>query len=85
VDGIVVDIERDDSAGWRDNSASELESYGLRRDREIMKNGELRAGLSWANQFTGFPGPLSKAEYEQNPQQSIYAQSGFTNQYFSEQ
>jgi iron complex outermembrane recepter protein len=83
--GMAMDLELNDTAGWRENSASELESYGLRWDREIAKNRELRAGLSWANQFTGFPGPLSTAEYEADPRQSIYAQSGAGNQYFSEQ
>lgn len=83
--GVAVDIERNFSAGWRENSASELESFGLKWDREFGKGSELRAGFSWADQFTGFPGPLSLAEYRQNPRQSIYTQAGQANQYFSEQ
>jgi iron complex outermembrane recepter protein len=83
--GIALDAERNLSDGWRENSASELESYGLRGDRVIAKNVEVRAGMSWADQFTGFPGPLSTTAYKQNPRQSIYAQSGSGDQYFSEQ
>jgi iron complex outermembrane recepter protein len=83
--GIAVDVERSFSAGWRKNSASELESYGLRWEREITKNAEVHAGASWAHQFTGLPGPLSTTEYRQDPQQSLYAQSGQADQYFSEQ
>ena len=83
--GVVVDYERNFSAGWRENSASELESAALRWDREVWKGSELRAGISWADEFTGFPGPLSEKEYREDPRQSIYEKSGQADQYFSQQ
>jgi iron complex outermembrane recepter protein len=83
--GISFDLERNFSDGWRENSASELESSGLRWDRKIADGNELRAGLSWAHQFNGFPGPLSTSQYHQDPRQSIYTQAGQADQYFSEQ
>ncbi len=83
--GVVFDYERNFSAGWRENSASELESAALRWEREVWKGSELRAGISWADEFTGFPGPLSEQEYRENPRQSIYEKSGQADQYFSQQ
>jgi iron complex outermembrane recepter protein len=83
--GVAFDFERNFSAGWRENSASELESAGLRWERELRKGTELRAGISWADEFTGFPGPLSEKEYRENPRQSIYLKSGQADQYFSQQ
>ena len=83
--GVAFDYERNFSAGWRENSASELESAGLRWERELRKGSELRAGISWADEFTGFPGPLSEKEYRENPRQSIYVKSGQADQYFSQQ
>ena len=83
--GVAVDFERNFSTGWRENSASELESAGLRWEREMGKGTELRAGISWADELTGFPGPLSEKEYRENPRQSIYVKSGQANQYFSQQ
>ena len=83
--GIAVDLERNFSAGWRENAASELESAALRWDREFRKGTELRAGVSWADEYTGFPGPLSEKEYQENPRQSVYEKSGQADQYFSQQ
>jgi iron complex outermembrane recepter protein len=83
--GLALDYERNFSNGWRENSASELESAGLRWEREVRKGTELRAGISWIDEFTGFPGPLSELEYRENPRQSIYVKSGQADQYFSQQ
>jgi iron complex outermembrane recepter protein len=83
--GVALDYERNFSAGWRENSASELESAALRWDRELRKGTELRAGISWTDEFAGFPGPLSEQEYRENPRQSIYVKSGQAAQYFSQQ
>ena len=82
--GIAFDSERNFSHGWRENSASELQTAALRWDREIRKGTELNAGFSWADEFTGFPGPLSTEDYHKNPQQSIYTQAGQADFYFSE-
>ncbi|NJR42580.1 MAG: TonB-dependent receptor plug domain-containing protein [Akkermansiaceae bacterium] len=83
--GIALDYERNFSDGWRENAFNELESASFRWDREIQKNQELRAGFSWSDELTGFPGPLSEEEYRENPRQSIYQNNGDADQYFSRQ
>ena len=87
IDGndLAFDLERNYTDGWRQNAASELESAALRWGKELTK--ELRAnfGISRAEEFNGFPGPLSTERYLLDPRQSIYALAGQANQYFSEQ
>ena len=83
--GLSFDLEHNFTDGWRDNAVSELESAGLRWDREISQGNEVRAGIAWADEYTQFPGPLSKEQYEKNPRQSIYSASGDGDQYFSQQ
>jgi iron complex outermembrane recepter protein len=83
--GISFDAERNFTDGWRDHSASEMESAGLRWNKEIARGNEWRMGLSWIDELNEFPGPLGKEEYQKDPRQSLYLQSGFGDQYFSEQ
>ncbi len=83
--GIALDLERNFTSGWRENSASELTSGALKWDRELVKGSVARLGFSWADIYGGFPGPLSKAEYLADPRQSLYAKSGQGDQYFSQQ
>ena len=81
--GLAFDLERNETQGWRENSASELESAGLRWQRTLAQGTGLKAGIAWSDEFAEFPGPLASEQYEQDPQQSIYAEYG--HQYFSEQ
>ncbi|YCM46486.1 TonB-dependent receptor [Verrucomicrobiaceae bacterium 227] len=83
--GLAFDYERNFTDGWRDNAASELESAALRWDYDYANGLEARAGLSWSDEFTGFPGPLSEERFHDDPRQSIYAESGLAGQYFSQQ
>lgn len=80
-----LDVERNDTDGWRDNSASEVDSFGLRWKREIFDAVEARIGLTYADEYGEFPGPLTKDRYLADPRQSIYALYGQADQYFSEQ
>lgn len=81
--GIAFDFERKFADGWRMNSASELETTGVRWNREITKAVDLLAGFSCSNEYTEFPGPLSTKQYNQNPRQSIYVNAKKGAQYFS--
>lgn len=83
--GLRLDLERNFTDGWRQNAASEVESASLRWDRMIGSEIEVEAGFSWSDEFTGFPGPLTKDRYKADPRQSIYAVFGQGDQYFSEQ
>ena len=83
--GLQLDLERNFTDGWRENAASEVESAALRWDRMIGREMEIDAGFSWSEEFTGFPGPLTEERYKDDPRQSIYAQFGQADQYFSEQ
>lgn len=80
-----LDLERNYTDGWRDNAASEVDSIGIRWKKEFMPGNVARLGVSYTDEYSEFPGPLGTTEYFQNPKQSIYAQSPFANQYFSEQ
>ncbi len=82
--GLAFDYEHNVTDGWRENSASELQSAALRWDHEFHHGLELESGISWADEFTGFPGPLSSEEYRKNPRQSIYSQAAQAKFYFSE-
>ncbi|QJE97616.1 TonB-dependent receptor [Luteolibacter luteus] len=83
--GISFDLERNFTDGWRDNAASELESAAFRWNKELAKGAEAIFGVSWADEFNGFPGPLTKDRYLLNPRESIYALAGQADQYFSDQ
>lgn len=83
--GISMDYERNQADGWRDNSGSELESAALRWDHSYRKGLDLKGGISWADEYAEFPGPLSTEEYRQDPRQSIYSQAGQAKFYFSRQ
>ena len=82
---IAFDLERNFTDGWRQNAASELESAAFRWGKEIAKGSDASFGISWADEFNGFPGPLTKDRYLLNPRESIYALAGQADQYFSEQ
>ena len=79
------DLERNLTDGWRRNSASELEAISLRWRTDLSQGIEASFGISWTEEFTGFPGPLSRQRYLQDPRQSIYALAGQADQYFSKQ
>jgi iron complex outermembrane receptor protein len=79
--GLGADFERNISDGWRENSASEIESASLRWDRDLSC-GSADASLSWADEYHQFPGPLTDAQYHDDPRQSNYANA---DQYFYEQ
>lgn len=83
--GIGFDFEKNLTDGWRDNAWSDLESAAVRWDKTLTRGIEADFGLSWAEEGGGFPGPLTKTRYRLNPRQSIYAQFGQADQYFSEQ
>ncbi|MFD0895565.1 TonB-dependent receptor [Luteolibacter ambystomatis] len=79
------DLERNYTDGWRDNAASEVDSFGVRWKREIFPGTVARLGVSYADEYGEFPGPLGKTQYLTDPRQSIYAAAGQGNQYFNEQ
>lgn len=79
------DLERNFTDGWRDNAASELESAAFRWGKDLARGAEANFGISWADEFNGFPGPLSKDRYLLNPRESIYELAGQAEQYFNEQ
>ncbi|MCW1920940.1 TonB-dependent receptor [Luteolibacter arcticus] len=83
--GITFDAERNFTDGWRDNAFSELETAALRWDKQLAPWIGAEFGVSWAEESGGFPGPLTKQRYLLDPRQSIYAQSGQADQYFSDQ
>ncbi|MEK7949923.1 TonB-dependent receptor [Luteolibacter soli] len=83
--GITFDAERNFTDGWRDNAFSELQTASLRWDKQLVDWIGADFGVSWADESGGFPGPLTKQRYLLDPRQSIYAQSGQGDQYFSEQ
>ena len=83
--GISFDLERNFTDGWRDNAASELESAAFRWGKDLAQGAGANFGVSWADEFNGFPGPLSKDRYLLNPRESIYALAGQADQYFNEQ
>jgi iron complex outermembrane recepter protein len=80
-----LDLERNYTDGWRQNSASEVESVGVRWRRELAPGVLARLGISYADELGEFPGPLGKQAYFTDPRQSIYSLSGQGNQYFNEQ
>ncbi len=82
---IAFDLERNFTDGWRQNAASELESASLRWSKEFAPGTEADVGFSWADEFNGFPGPLTKERYLLKPRESIYALAGQADQYFSQQ
>lgn len=79
------DLERNLSDGWRQNSATELESASGRWRKTWAKRDELRLGFGWTDEYGEFPGPLSKSRYLADPRQSIYTLAGQGDEYFSEQ
>jgi iron complex outermembrane recepter protein len=83
--GITFDAERNFTDGWRDNAFSEIETAAIRWDKQLVDWIGADFGVSWADEKGGFPGPLTKQRYLLDPRQSIYAQSGQADQYFSEQ
>jgi iron complex outermembrane receptor protein len=80
---LAFDLERNFTDGWRQNAASELESAAIRWSRDFAPGTEAGAGFSWADEFSGFPGPLTKEPYLLNPRESIYALAGQADQYTS--
>lgn len=82
---ISFDLERNFTDGWRDNAASELESAAFRWGKDLAQGAGANFGVSWADEFNGFPGPLSKDRYLLNPRGSIYALAGQADQYFNQQ
>ncbi|MBK1881468.1 TonB-dependent receptor [Luteolibacter pohnpeiensis] len=83
--GLSLNLERNDTAGWRDHSASELDSASIRWDKDLTPSANLTAGFAWTDEYTEFPGPLGEEAYRNDPRQSIYEQSGYGDQYFSEE
>ncbi len=80
-----LDLERNFSNGWRQNSASEVESIAVRWKRELSPGVLARLGISYSDEYGEFPGPLGRQSYLINPRQSIYTLFGQGNQYFNEQ
>jgi outer membrane receptor protein involved in Fe transport len=80
-----LDAEQNQTDGWRDNSQSEVTSLATSWSGRINPVVELSGSLGWVDQAGRFPGPLTLAQYQANPQQSIYANSPFAEQYGSQQ
>jgi iron complex outermembrane receptor protein len=79
------DLERNVSDGWRQNSATDLESASLRWKKTFHGRDEVKLGFGWTDEYAEFPGPLSTSRYLSDPRQSIYTLAGEGNEYFSEQ
>jgi len=82
---LAFDLEHNFTDGWRQNAGSELDSASLRWGKDIATGIALDFGVSWADEFNGFPGPLSKDRYLLHPRESIYALAGQADQYFSKE
>lgn len=80
-----LDLERNFTSGWRENSASEVESAAVRYDLDLTGGVELDAGFAWTDEYTEYPGPLPESRYREDPRQSVYFRSGQGDQYFSGQ
>lgn len=79
-----LDTEFNRTDGWRENSASEVMSLAAGWTGRLHPGAELTAGLAWTDQSGRFPGPLTTAQYENDPRQSIYA-GRFASQFGSDQ
>lgn len=81
---LTLDAEQNQTDGWRDNSGSEVFAVAAGWTHRLEAGPELAASLSWVDQSGRFPGPLTTAQYQTNPRQSIYS-GPFAEQYGSSQ
>jgi iron complex outermembrane receptor protein len=82
---LTLDAEQNQTDGWRENSMNEVTSLATSWSGRVNQNFELSGSLAWVDQAGRFPGPLSLAQYQQDPRQSIYADTRFADQYSSRQ
>jgi iron complex outermembrane receptor protein len=82
---LTLDAEQNQTDGWRENSMSDVTSVATSWAGRVSRNCELSGSLAWVDQSARFPGPLSLAQYEADPRQSIYADTPFADQYSTSQ
>jgi iron complex outermembrane receptor protein len=82
---LTLDGEQNQTDGWRENSMSEVTSLAAGWSGRLGRRCELNGSLAWVDQAGRFPGPLTSAQYQQDPRQSIYADTRFADHYGSQQ
>lgn len=82
---LTLDAEQNQTDGWRENSMSEVTSVATSWSGRINPRSELSGSIAWVDQSARFPGPLTLAQYQADPRQSIYAGTPFAEQYGSRQ
>lgn len=80
-----LDGEWNETDGWRENSASRAQSLAGGWAWRSRRGTEISSSLSWTDLEQRFPGPLSEEQFHDDPRQSIYAGSGFAEQFSSDQ
>ncbi len=82
---LTFDGEWNETDGWRENSESLNQSLSGSWAKTFRNGTELSASLSWANLEQRYPGPLTEEQFRNDPRHSIYARTGFAEQYGSTQ
>jgi len=66
------------SDGYRDNSRTEAEYYGLTVNHALTDTIALTAGLAWSEYRVQLAGPLTDAMFHENPKQSTRARNYYS-------
>ncbi len=82
---LTLDAEQNQTDGWRENSMSDATTLSTSWLGRVTPNCELSGSVAWADQSARFPGPLSLAQYQANPRQSIYTNTRIADQFSTSQ